>query len=650
MLLDPGMNLTLRPMRYPAFFEMYKDAIKNTWTVEEVDFSSDLVDLRGKMTPAERHLINRLVAFFATGDSIVGNNLVLNLYKHVNAPEARMYLSRQLYEEALHVEFYLTLLDNYLPDERAREEAFDAINNIPSVKLKADFCFKWISSIEGLDRLDTRGERRQFLLNLICFAACIEGLFFFGAFAYIFFLRSKGLLHGLAAGTNWVMRDESCVPPGTEILTSDGFVKIEELENKPKTLVAQYDLETGTVDFSPANAFVSKDYCGDIVTLKTIKSLHQRVTADHDVVIKSSTTGKCKKIKAIDVGRSSTAMIPAAGYADGRIKSLTDEERFGIAFQADGRQGRGDGSRSGCLPCCFSFSKVRKIKRFQFLLDRLGWEYSERQTEDGMTDFRVKVPLEYSKYVSKDFGWVDLAAVSHSWGRGFIEEAKHWDGHMGERRTCVQYTNTNEEAIDKVQAVAVISGFACSKYCKADDRKETYKDCYNLFIKRRDYVKAHKPKKTVEMYQGKVYCLNMPKGTFFIRQNGKVCVTGNCHMHFAFAVIDAVRKEEPDLFDGGLQDQVKDMLADAIECETAFARDVLHMGVAGLSVADMRKYLEYTVDRRLASLGIPIMYGARNPFAFMDLQDVQELTNFFERRVSAYQTGITGGVTFEEEF
>ena len=105
MLLDPGLNLTLRPMKYPIFYEMYRDAIKNTWTVEEVDFSTDVNDLKRHMTEGDRHLINRLVAFFATGDSIVANNLVLNLYKHINAPEARMYLSRQLYEEALHVQF-----------------------------------------------------------------------------------------------------------------------------------------------------------------------------------------------------------------------------------------------------------------------------------------------------------------------------------------------------------------------------------------------------------------------------------------------------------------------------------------------------------------------------------------------------------------
>ena len=208
-LLDPGLCLTLRPMAYPAFFEMYRAAIKNTWTVEEVDFATDVADLHSKMTDAERHLVQRLVAFFATGDSIVANNLVLNLYRHLNAPEARMYLSRQLYEEALHVQFYLTLLDTYVPDPEERYRAFAAVETIPSIRQKADFCLRWLDSIQGLDRLDTRADRRQFLLNVICFAACVEGLFFFGAFAYVYFLRSRGVLHGLAAGTSWVFRDES---------------------------------------------------------------------------------------------------------------------------------------------------------------------------------------------------------------------------------------------------------------------------------------------------------------------------------------------------------------------------------------------------------------------------------------------------------
>ncbi len=209
-LLDPGFELTLRPMRYPQFYDMYRDAIRNSWTVEEINFQIDIADLHDKMTPADRHLIHRLVAFFATGDSIVSNNLVLNLYQHLNAPEARMYLSRQLYEEALHVQFYLTLLDNYLPDPGERSKAFAAVDNIASIRNKAGFCFKWMDSLQDLGRLETRAHRRQFLLNQICFATCIEGLFFFAAFAYVYYFRSRGLLPGLASGTNWVFRDESC--------------------------------------------------------------------------------------------------------------------------------------------------------------------------------------------------------------------------------------------------------------------------------------------------------------------------------------------------------------------------------------------------------------------------------------------------------
>lgn len=319
-------------MKYPDFYEMYRNAIKNTWTVEEVDFSTDVMDLKNKMTPSERHMINRLVAFFATGDSIVSNNLVLNLYKHINAPEARMYLSRQLFEEAVHVQFYLTLLDTYIPDHHEREQAFAAVDNIPSIRKKAQFCMKWIDTINDLESLQTPEHRRQFLLNLICFATCIEGLFFFAAFAYVYFLRSKGLLHGLAAGTNWVFRDESA------------------------------------------------------------------------------------------------------------------------------------------------------------------------------------------------------------------------------------------------------------------------------------------------------------------------------HMVFALEVVNKVRTEQPELFDDNLNRQIVEMLDEAVTCEMQFAEDILSGGISGLSTGDMRQYLEYIADQRLAMLGLQKVYGAKNPFSFMDLQDVQELANFFERRVSAYQVAVAGDVSFNEAF
>ena len=257
---------------------------------------------------------------------------MLNLYKHINSPEARMYLSRQLYEEALHVQFYLTLLDTYIPDIEEREKAFAAIEKIPSIARKGEFCFKWMDTVGDLETLETDDDKQKFLLNLICFACCIEGLFFFAAFAYVYFLRSKGLMNGLASGTNWVFRDESC------------------------------------------------------------------------------------------------------------------------------------------------------------------------------------------------------------------------------------------------------------------------------------------------------------------------------HMAFALEVVATVRKESPHLFNEHLEAKVGEMIEEAVECEMQFAEDLLSGGVSGLSTTDMREYLHFVADQRLANLGLPARYGAKNPFGFMDLQDVQELSNFFERRVSAYQMSISGEVAFDEAF
>lgn len=209
MILNPELNLTLRPMQYPQFFQLYKDSLKNIWTTDELDFSIDFQHLRDRVTPQEAHLIKRLVAFFATADNIVAHNLVLNFYKHINSPEFRMFLGKQLFDEMLHVETYLLLVDNYIPDMEERRQAFDAFKTIPSVKKKADFCFKYMDSIEQLDKLDTDEKRRQFIENLVCFASCVEGLFFFGSFAYVYYLRNKGLLPGLATATNWVFRDET---------------------------------------------------------------------------------------------------------------------------------------------------------------------------------------------------------------------------------------------------------------------------------------------------------------------------------------------------------------------------------------------------------------------------------------------------------
>jgi ribonucleoside-diphosphate reductase beta chain len=115
-------------------------------------------------------------------------------------------------------------------------------------------------------------------------------------------------------------------------------------------------------------------------------------------------------------------------------------------------------------------------------------------------------------------------------------------------------------------------------------------------------------------------------------------------------VIATARREQPELFDASFARSVTEMIREAVDCELGFAEDTLSLGVSGLSLPNMREYLQYVADRRLEALQLVPVFGSLNPFDFMELQDVQELTNFFERRVSAYQVGVTGEVAFAEDF
>jgi ribonucleoside-diphosphate reductase beta chain len=124
----------------------------------------------------------------------------------------------------------------------------------------------------------------------------------------------------------------------------------------------------------------------------------------------------------------------------------------------------------------------------------------------------------------------------------------------------------------------------------------------------------------------------------------------SAHMGFAFEVINTVRDQQPELFDEDLEKRVVEMFNEAVDCEYEFAVDLLEGGVSGLSAKDMRAYLEFVADQRMANLGMQPIFGSKNPFTFMEMQDVQELSNFFERKVSAYQVSVTGDVAFDEVF
>lgn len=175
---------------------MYKQAEACFWTAEEVDLSKDLCQWRDVLTDCERHFLSRVLAFFATADGIVGENVLLHFASEVQIPEARCFYGFQLMMENIHAEMYSLLIDSLVQDPACRAALFSAISGFPSVAAKA----RW-----ALDCIQDGG--MSFAQRLIVFAA-VEGIFFSSSFASIFWMRKRGLLPGLAHANDLIARDE----------------------------------------------------------------------------------------------------------------------------------------------------------------------------------------------------------------------------------------------------------------------------------------------------------------------------------------------------------------------------------------------------------------------------------------------------------
>ncbi|XP_064605538.1 ribonucleoside-diphosphate reductase subunit M2 B-like isoform X2 [Liolophura sinensis] len=183
------------PIEYHDIWQMYKKAEASFWTAEEVDLSKDLAHWE-ELKDEERHFISHVLAFFAASDGIVNENLVERFSQEVQVTEARCFYGFQIAIENIHSEMYSLLIDTYIKDPKQRDFLFNAIENLQCVKKKADWALKWIGDDEA-----TFGER------IIAFAS-VEGIFFSGSFAAIFWLKKRGIMPGLTFSNELISRDE----------------------------------------------------------------------------------------------------------------------------------------------------------------------------------------------------------------------------------------------------------------------------------------------------------------------------------------------------------------------------------------------------------------------------------------------------------
>lgn len=196
ILTDDNSRFTTFPIFYDDLWSLYKKQVDCFWRAEEIDLSKDLASWN-KMTEDEKYFIKHILAFFAASDGIVIENCATRFLQEVGISEARAFYTFQLAMEAIHSETYSLLIDTYVKDSREKNQLFNALDTFPCIKAKGDWALKWIGD-----------EEADFATRLIAFA-CVEGIFFSGAFCSIFWLKKRGLMQGLTFSNELISRDEA---------------------------------------------------------------------------------------------------------------------------------------------------------------------------------------------------------------------------------------------------------------------------------------------------------------------------------------------------------------------------------------------------------------------------------------------------------
>ncbi len=240
------------PIKHHDIWQHYKTVEQLFWTAEEVDLEKDVVDWENKLNDNEKHFIKHILAFFAASDGIVSENLAENMVSSVVYPEAKFYYGFQIMIENIHSEMYSLLIDTYIKDAYEKNKLFNAIDNIPAVKKKAEWAIKWI----------TNGSFQE---KLVAFAA-VEGIFFSGSFCSIFWLKKRNLMPGLSFSNELISRDEgmhcefACSLYNNHIVNKLSNERITEIITEAVEIEKEFVTDAIPVSLIGMNADLMKQY------------------------------------------------------------------------------------------------------------------------------------------------------------------------------------------------------------------------------------------------------------------------------------------------------------------------------------------------------------------------------------------------------
>lgn len=629
-----------KPFEYPEAVE-FKNAVSHSyWLVSEWNFMSDLDDFKVRLTPEECSAVkNAMLAISQIEVSVkkfwgrLGDRLPKPEFDQVGAVFAE--------SEIRHADAYSHLLEIL-----GLNADFEALLKVPAIKGRVKYL---------TDALRPGETDEDFAATLALFSLFVENVSLFGQFAVVKSINKHRNLLKDIDNVITATQQEECYAEGTEVLTPGGWVDFRDIGVGDP--VSQY--EHGILSFVPVSHKTERDYEGEMYHFSNSRA-DCLVTPGHEMV-SYTLAGDMRKTRADAFRPHSRMSVPAGGkLSGGGVDALTADERLRVAIQADGSTLRwvtkaGESrlrGESGGATHVFGLTKQRKKLRLEAILKDAGVMYKKR--DDGaVTEYR----LHYNHDVDcKQFDWVDFAGRSAAWCRDFVMETVEWDGFRPGPQSW-GYSSTNKEAVDVVQAAAVLAGMSTGVSVRVDPRKESYKPCYRLRFSDRELLpRGHGYSREIVQYSGKVYCVTVPSGVLITRRNGKVMVAGNCvHALFGAYLVNLIRKERPEWFDESFYERLEKSCRKAYKHESAIVDWIYEAGeLPYLSADDLKEFIKSRMNASLEMVGGKAIFRTSEERLESTRWLTEELmteakTDFFHKRPTTYSKFATP-VTAEELF
>jgi ribonucleoside-diphosphate reductase beta chain len=592
------------------------------WNPKEIDLSQERRSF-SSMTDIEQFVFTSNLKRQILLDSIQGRSPTLAFLPYCSDPILENCLTTWAFFETIHSQSYTHIIRSIYPDPKI------VIDDMPNIKQITD-CATDITKV--YDELIKNPNKENLYLGLIS-ANALEALRFYVSFACTFSFLERGLVEGSAKIVKLIARDENCLHPDTEVLTTSGWVKI--LDIKLSDNIAQVDLDTFNISFSNPDNIINKAYSGNMVRIiqSTTGKILQHITEDHDIILsRSNSNNRFSSIKKCPVNKSKFNVfnyLPVSGVNYGNLK-LTYMERLAIAIQADGSfSDRYTGEICGTIPVRIFLSKLRKIKNLDYILNNLpeiSWIKNETQVlEPKLAGYTYTINLPKNTFIDKNFSWVNIENLETGWCREFMEELVKWDGHIPKDADYLYYSNTNSIAIDNIQAILAFTGFKHRRGIQIDKRSVNFNDIHRIYWWDIPNIIGRIPtqnlKKEYYEYSGLVGCVTMPKGTIITRYNNNVCITGNCHLALVQNILKMLPQDDPEFMQiiNDNKDKAKSLFVSAAEQEKEWAEYLFKDGsMLGLNSNILSNYVDHLLNKRMRSIGLTNDSKIDNPIPWID--------------------------------